>query len=200
VAAAAGAGAAAGAPVSAKGDARAMQSISHRPRRLGAPLAAIGAVAILVVILIVTGLHSNTPSHHGKTSATVSTTTVPHPPRAHHPTTTTTAAPLVSAPTAATSQSATYQVADANYSLALAATNGECWVQATNNSGAVLFSGVLYAGQSHTVPATGAVTVIAGAPNAFSATVNGAHVSLPLGFEAPFTLKFVSPGTAGAGL
>jgi hypothetical protein len=90
-------------------------------------------------------------------------------------------------------------VADASYALVLDATNGECWVQATNASGSVLFTGVLYAGQSHTVPATGAVTVIAGAPNAFSATVNGVPVSLPSGFQAPFTLKFLSPGTGGTG-
>jgi hypothetical protein len=28
--------------------------------------------------------------------------------------------------------------------------------------------------------------------------VNGSPVSLPSGFQAPFTLKFVSPGTGGS--
>ena len=58
-----------------KGEERAMHSIDHRPRRLGAPLAAIGAVMVLIVVLIVTGLHttnSNAP-HHG-TATTVTTT------------------------------------------------------------------------------------------------------------------------------
>jgi hypothetical protein len=75
----------------------------------------------------------------------------------------------------------------------LAATNGECWVQATNTStGAVLFSGTLFAGQSHTLAITGPLTVIAGAPDAFAATVDGAAVALPPGFQAPFTLTFQS--------
>jgi hypothetical protein len=61
----------------------------------------------------------------------------------------------------------------------------------------VLFTGVLTAGQSHTIAATGPVTVVAGAPAAFAATVNGVAVQLPFGFQAPFTLKFDTPGTGG---
>ena len=182
---------------SAKGEERAINAINHRPRRLGAPLAAIGAVIVLVAVLIVTGLHTTSPQHHG-TAATVTTTTTTHARKTHHATTTTTAVPVVSSPSAATNHDATYQVADASYSLGLSATTGECWVQATDdNSGTVLFTGLLNSGQSQTVSATGSVTVIAGAPNAFSATVNGSPVSLPPGFQAPFTLKFVSPGTGG---
>ena len=52
---------------------RAMHSINHRPRRLGGPLAAVGAVAVLVIVLIVTGLHASTPSHrrgHAPSTAT----------------------------------------------------------------------------------------------------------------------------------
>jgi hypothetical protein len=181
---------------------RSGRSTPHGPRRLGAPLAAIGAVIVLVAVLIVTGLHTTSPQHHG-TAAAVTTTTTTHARKTHHATTTTTAAPVVSAPSAATNHDATYQVADASYSLGLSATNGECWVQATDdNSGTVLLTALLLSGQSQTVSATGSVTVIAGAPNAFSATVNGSPVSLPPGFQAPFTLKFVSPGTgaaAGAG-
>ena len=36
------------------------------------------------------------------------------------------------------------------------------------------------------------MTVIAGAPAAFAATVNGSGVTLPLGYQAPFTLRFES--------
>jgi hypothetical protein len=116
----------------------------------------------------------------------------------HHETTTTTtsttAPPSVSAPTAATAHTATYTVTAPTYSLTVAATTGQCWVDVTNTAtGAVLFTTTLQSGQSHAVPATGPVTVIAGAPAVFSATVNGAPVALPPGNQAPFTLKFQTP-------
>ncbi|HWD53761.1 MAG TPA: DUF4115 domain-containing protein [Acidimicrobiales bacterium] len=191
------------------GDDPAMHSINHRPRRLGGPLAAVAAVLVLIVVLIVTGLHSNTPPKHASSATTTTVTTAPA--RAHpragtgatgHPkkttTTTTTPPPAVSAPTATSQSGATYQVADASYSIALSAKTGECWISATDsNNGAVLFTGVLTSGQSHTVTASGPVTVVAGAPAAFAATVNGVPVELPFGFQAPFTLKFEPPGTAG---
>ncbi len=56
-------------------------------------------------------------------------------------------------------------MAAADYSLTLAATTGECWVEATDTAtGSVLFTATLLAGQSHAIAATGPVTVIAGAP------------------------------------
>jgi hypothetical protein len=193
-----------------------MHSISHRPRRLGGPLAAVGVVVVLVIILIVTGLHSNTPTHHGGhgtdttvTTAHAGTHTGTHSGThsggtthgrgaTHHPTTTTTAPPAVSAPANASANTATYQVADASYSIVLAAHSGECWVQATQTStGKVLYAGTLLSGQSQTVPASGSVSVVAGAPGAFTATVNGAAVVLPPGAQAPFTLTFQPPGVTG---
>ncbi len=105
-------------------------------------------------------------------------------------TTTTTTPPAVSAPTATSLNGATYQVADASYSLALSAKTGECWISATDSgSGNVLFTGVLTSGQSHTVTASGPVTVVAGAPAAFAATINGVPVELLFGFQAPFTFE-----------
>jgi cytoskeletal protein RodZ len=176
------------------GEDRVMGSINHRPRRLGAPLAAVGAVTVLIVILIVTGLHTNGPAHHPPQSNTATTTRTHQRPAGPHATTastTTTAAPTVSAPTAVTAHRATYQVTGASYSLALAATAGECWLDVTDTAtGAVLFTGTLFSGQTHTVAATGPVTVIAGAPAAFSAAVNGSAVTLPPGYQAPFTLTF----------
>ena len=170
---------------------RVMHSINHRPRRLGGPVAAIAAVTVLIVVLIVTGLHTSSPTRHPKTPAP--TTVGSRPRHASHPaTTTTTIAPLtVSAPTASSAHAATYHVADASYSLSLAATSAECWVEVTDTaSGSVLFTATLFSGQSHTIAATGPLTVIAGAPAAFSATVNGASVTLPIGYQAPFTLSF----------
>jgi hypothetical protein len=172
-------------------------------------VAAVAAVAVLVAVLVVTGLHSNTPGHKsGKATATTVTTPPAgaHSSRpAHHATTTTTTRPpTVSEPQGATANAATYAVADASYSLTLGANNGECWVSATDTStGKVLFSGTLFTGQSETVAASGPMTVIAGAPGAFTATVNGAAVVLPPGAQAPFTLTFLSPsgttGSTGAG-
>jgi hypothetical protein len=181
---------------------RVIQSINHRPRRLGGPVAAVAAVAVLIVVLILAGVHSNTPAkHHGKSAsaATTATSTPTHHATGHHhattstTTTTTTAAPPVSAPASASAHTATYNVSAPDYSLTIAATAGECWVEATNTAtGAVLFTTTLLSGQSHTIAATGPVTVIAGAPGAFSATVNLAPVTLPPGNQAPFTLHFVT--------
>ncbi len=189
-----------------RGDDRALHSIDRRPRKLAAPLAAVGVVLVLIVILIVTGLHTTTPPHHPK-AAGASTTQVSTPSskpvHTHHAkkatataTTTTTTPPAVSSPKATSVHSATYQVASGSFSLVLSASNGECWVDATTSAGTTLFTGTLFSGQSHTVSATGPVTVIAGAPAAFAATVNGAAVSLPFGFQAPFTLTFLTPGSA----
>jgi hypothetical protein len=192
-------------------DDRAMHSINHRPRRLGGPLAAVAAVLVLIAVLIVTGLHTNTPPKHPKSSGTA--TTVTTAPARSHPrsgagatghakkkttTTTTVPAAAVSGPTVTSQNGATYQVADASYSLALSAKTGECWISATDvSNGTVLWTGVLATGQSHTVTASGPVDVVAGAPAAFAATVNGVAVQLPFGFQAPFTLKFEPPATTG---
>lgn len=192
-------------------DDKAMHAINHRPKRIGA-LVAFAAVVVLIVVLIVAGMHSNTPSakKHSTSGTATTVTTAPHA----HPqsgaagtnghkshkstTTTTTVAPVVSAPAPTSPNAANYQLGVASYSLVLSATSGDCWVSATNTStGAVLFTGVLNAGESHTVAATGPVSVVAGAPAAFAATVNGVAAQLPFGFQAPFTFKFVTPGAAG---
>ena len=184
---------------------RVIHSINHRPRRLGGPAAAVAAVVVLIVVLIITGLHSDTPKHHGK-SATAATTTPPHPATGHHhattttTTTSTTAAPAVSAPATVSAHLANYTVAAPSFSLNVAATTGECWIDVTNSAtGSVLFTTTLLAGQSHTIAATGPVTVIAGAPGAFTATVNGAPVTLPPGNQAPFTLHFLTASATPSG-
>jgi preprotein translocase subunit SecG len=180
---------------------RVIRSIDHRPRRLGGPAAAVAAVLVLVLVLILTGLHSNTGKHHGKSAAATTATTHPATSQRHHETTTTTsttAPPSVSAPSAATSHTASYTVSDASYSLNIAATTGECWVDVTNTTtGAVLFTTTLQSGQSHTIAASGPVTVIAGAPGEFAATVDGAAVTLPTGNQAPFTLHFLPASAVG---
>jgi hypothetical protein len=190
---------------------KAMHSINHRPKRLGA-LVALAAVVVLIVVLVLAGMHSNsTPPKH-PTSGTATTVTTPrtHPHSGTagtngHPshersesTTTTTVAPVVSEPAPTSPNAANYQVGVESYSLVLSATSSDCWVSVTNDAnGAVLFTGVLSPGQSHTVAVTGPVTVVAGAPGAFAATVNGVAVKLPFGFQAPFTLMLATPGSGG---
>jgi hypothetical protein len=175
---------------------RVIHSINHRPRRLGGPIAAVAAVLVLVVVLILTGLHSNATKHHGKPAAAASPTTHPANTQKHHESTTTTsttAPPPVSAPTAPTAHTASYTVSASTYSLKLAATTGQCWVDVTNPAtGAVLFTTTLQSGQSQAITATGPVTVIAGAPAVFAASVDGAPVTLPPGNQAPFTLTFLT--------
>jgi hypothetical protein len=182
---------------------RVIHSINRRPRRLGGPAAAVGAVLVLVLVLILTGLHSDNKNHHAKSANAVTTKpSTTHPTTVHHhrattSTTTTTIPPPVSAATATTAHTATYTVAATDYSLTLGATSGECWVEATNPAtGAVLFTTTLLSGQSHVIAATGPVTVIAGAPAVFTATVNGSPVTLPVGNQAPFTLNFQTAGTS----
>jgi Domain of unknown function (DUF4115) len=181
---------------------RVIHSINHRPRRLGGPAAAVAAVLVLVVVLILTGLHSDNSKHHGKAATGVtSKPSTTHPPATHHhhaatTTTSTTAPPPVSAASAVTAHTATFTVAAADYSLTIGATSGECWVEATNTAtGAVLFTTTLLSGQSHAIAASGPVTVIAGAPAVFTATVNSAPVALPPGNQAPFTLHFQIAGS-----
>ena len=182
---------------------RVIQSINHRPRRLGGPAAAVGAVLVLILVLILTGLHSSPQKHHGKAAGAAPTTPTTHPATSQHhtthaTTTSTTAPPAVSPPTTASAHTASYVVGPSSYSLNIAATTGECWVDVTNSTtGSVLFTTTLQAGQSHAITATGPVTVIAGAPAVFTATINGSPVTLPPGNQAPFTLHF-APASATA--
>jgi hypothetical protein len=88
-------------------------------------------------------------------------------------------------------------LAEADYSLTIAATSGDCWVEVSNTAtGTVLFTTTLLSGQSHAIAATGPLTVIAGAPGVFTATVNGSPVTLPPGNQAPFTLHFLTAGSS----
>jgi hypothetical protein len=180
---------------------RVIQSINHRPRRLGGPAAAVAAVLVLILVLILTGLHSTPHKHPGKAAGAATTTPTTHPPTGHHhathatTTTSTIAPPAVSQPTTASAHTASYVVGPSNYSLNVAATTGQCWVDVTSTTGAVLFTTTLQAGQSHAIAATGPVTVIAGAPADFTATINGSPVTLPPGNQAPFTLHF-APASA----
>lgn len=172
---------------------RTVHAINHRPRRLAAPAAAMGVALLIVAVLLVTGSHQIGPIHGQKSTAH---THAPRHARAghHH---TTTVVPIVSAPGLSSAYTATYTVGVSSFSLGLSATSGPCWVEATDGAGTVLFTGILGPGQTHTVAGSGPVSVIAGAPATFAATVNGEAVTLPTGFLAPFTLHFLSASGSG---
>jgi hypothetical protein len=205
-------------PVSARaarrGD-KAMSSINHRPRRLAGPAVAVACVAVLIVVLLVTGSHTVAPPHrhapasttgHGRSGThTGSGSAPPHgakstsTPSSTPSTTPITQPPTVSQPQASSASAATYQVANADFTVALSATSGPCWVDATNaTTGAPYFVGTLTLGQQHSFAATGPVTLVVGAPNVLAASVDGTPVQLPSGFTTPFTMQFVpmvSPAT-----
>jgi len=173
---------------------KAMGSINHRPRRLAAPATAVAVVIILVVVLLLTGSHTVAPQlrHHSGSSSR--SATLPKGNTAPTATSTTsTTSPQVVVPNSGTSRSATYDVAGADFTLALSATSGLCWVEVTNSTtGAVLFEQALQPGTHHVLAVSGPVTVVIGAPTVLGVQVNGGAVALPSGFQTPFTMKFVT--------
>jgi hypothetical protein len=178
---------------------KAMISINHRPRRLAAPATAVAVVLVLVVVLLLTGSHSVPPrgTHSSDRNSRHNGSTAPKPPKKGATTTTSTPPPPVSSPQAATTQSATYDVAATAFTVTLTTTSGACWVDATSSAtGTTLFSGTLAAGAQHSFSATGPVTLIVGAPTVLHTTVDGDAVDLPPGFQTPFTMSFVTSATA----
>jgi hypothetical protein len=176
---------------------KAMSSMNHRPRRLAAPALAVAAVIVLVIILLVTGAHKVAPPGHHHRPSTDSKAVAP--PSRPSPTTTTTTpttpAPAVSPPQSSTPSAATYEVSGSEFTLALSATTGACWVDATTApSGSTLFTGTLQPGDRQTVAATGPVTLVVGAPTVLAVSVDGTPVALPPGFATPFTMHFVTAG------
>ena len=174
---------------------KAMSSMNHRPRRLAAPALAVAAVIVLVIILLVTGAHKVAPPGHHHRPSTDSKAVAPPSRPSPSPTTPTTPAPAVSPPQSSTPSAATYEVSGSEFTLALSATTGACWVDATTApSGSTLFTGTLQPGDRQTVAATGPVTLVVGAPTVLAVSVDGTPVALPPGFATPFTMHFVTAG------
>jgi hypothetical protein len=109
----------------------------------------------------------------------------------------TTAPPSVSVRRrATTAHAATYTVSASNFSLTLAATTGECWVDVSElQLGRGALHGTLGTGSvpRHLRHRTGHRD--RRRAGAFGATVDGAAVTLPLGFQTPFTMSFVTDGS-----
>jgi cytoskeletal protein RodZ len=94
-------------------------------------------------------------------------------------------------PVTSSSTAATYQAPSTPYNLTLAAT-GPCWVEATNSSGQVLWTGTMHAGDSQSVPGTSQMLVRLG--NALNVTlaVSGRPVHLPPGYSPTIDLTFLA--------
>ncbi len=167
---------------------RAVSMMNRRPRRLLAPGLAVAAVTVLVVVLLLAGSHTVPPRHPAASGNHHRTKGGTGPTRAT--TTTTAPAPIVSAPQSSTANAATYSVGKSTFTLVLAATSNSCWISVSNTAGANLFSATLTPGQTHSLPVTGPISVNVGAPSSFAATVNGAAVALPGGYQTPLTLNF----------
>jgi hypothetical protein len=184
---------------------KAMLTINHRPRRLAAPAMALAAVSVLIVVLLLTGSHTVAPTRHHHTGSTTGRATSPatHPPPTSSTTTTPTAPstappPAVSSPQQSTPRGATYDVTGNAFTLSLTATSAPCWVDVTNGaSGTMAFEGTLEPGAKQSLAVSAPVTVVVGAPAALGASVNGAAVALPPGFQTPFTMNFVVPAPSG---
>ena len=181
---------------------RVIHSINHRPRRIGGPAAAVAAVLVLIAVLIVTGLHSNTAEapREARQRGHHDTHARPRHTRPHRP------SPCDDGDHHQHHRAPRRLPADDGFGARGDLHGGRDQLRAErgrhdrgvlgggqqHRDGFGAVHGTLQSGQSHALTATGPVTVIAGAPGAFSATVNGAPVTLPPGNQAPFTLTFQS--------
>jgi hypothetical protein len=105
----------------------------------------------------------------------------------HSPPVTTVA---VAQPTTSTLRTAAYVAPSPTYTVELRAT-GLCWIEATETAtGEVLSTGTLQPGQTRTLPATGTLEIVLGAPDDIVLTLNGETVQLPPGFLSPFDVSF----------
>ncbi len=99
-------------------------------------------------------------------------------------------APTAVTPASATTSSAVYDMTGP-FTMTLA-TVGPCWVQATDVTGHVLWSGTMEAGQSQTFSLGPGSSLRLGAAGNARLSVAGRSLQLPAGFVSPFDLSFRS--------
>jgi hypothetical protein len=152
----------------------------------------VAVVAVVAALGVVVGLAlAFAPPHHPKAASHRTTTPSKTSIAGTRSATTTTAPPEVQ-PTSATSSTAAYVAPPTAYTVALQAT-GPCWVEATEAStGAVVWTGTLASGQSHSIPASGSLFLRLGAADDVTVSLNGEQVLLPAGFQSPFDMRFQS--------
>ncbi len=162
----------------------AIARMSHRPRRLGAPIAAAVAVVILVTGLALAGAHSRTP--HSTTTTTTSRTGGAG--KKNETTTTTTAKPTTFTATSTSGSDANYQLPFASYTVMFTATTGDCYIEVTNANGQVPYASVLHAGQTQQLTLTGSSRIDLGAPSYAQVQVDRTPVTFPSPVPAPLVL------------
>jgi type II secretory pathway pseudopilin PulG len=179
---------------------QALQRSSKPPSRVPAVMFLM-LVAILIVVGVVVVLqknhhttaptvHTNTPTTTHQTKTTTQTTTpTTSPPSSTVPQT------LQAEPASVTPQGATYAAPNVPYSVDLSS-SGACWVYATlESTGAVVWTGVLEAGQSQTLSASGQMDIKFGHANSVAVTMNGIPVAYPSPYNAVFMMQFVPQST-----
>jgi hypothetical protein len=159
--------------------------MSHRPRRLGAPIAAAAIVIVLVTGLAIAGAHSRTPR-------TTTSTTTGHKSntRTTQSTTTTVPKPTTFTATSTNSEGGTYALPFPSYAVTFKATTGDCYIQITNAQGKVPYAQVLDAGATEQMVLTGNSEVILGAPSSITVQVDRTPVTFPTPLPAPLHLNF----------
>ena len=170
---------------------RAIERMRGRPASGGSRVLtglalAVGVVLVagLVagVVLAVSSSHT-TNAAHGSTHSTSSTPRV-----SSHAAPST--APVTVQPASSTAATATYTSPSGSYTVVLS-TSGLCWILATDlDTGRVLWTGTMDAGQSQTLTGTGPMRVEIGAASVIAMTLQGSPVVLPSPFQSPFTATF----------
>ena len=160
--------------------------MSHRPRRLAAPIAAAVAVIVLVTGLAIAGAHLH-PSHSTAPPTTLKkghgpTTTTTHP--------TTTTLPPNFSPSSTSGTDVTYALPFSSYSVTFKATTGACYVQITNSSGSTPYAQVLSQGGTEQIVLSGTSKVTLGAPSDITIQVDRTPVTFPKPLPAPLNITF----------
>jgi hypothetical protein len=165
--------------------------MNHRPRRLGAPIAAAVAVIVLVTGLAIAGAHSRTP--HSTTTTTIKKggrgTTKPT-----HETTTTTTRPLSFSPSSTSGTDVTYTLPFSSYTVTFKATTGSCYIQITNSSGSTPYAAVLNQGSTEQIVLSGTSKATLGRPSDVTVEVDRTPVDFPN--PLPVALNITFAGTA----
>ncbi|MGH9045373.1 MAG: DUF4115 domain-containing protein [Acidimicrobiales bacterium] len=176
--------------------------MSHRPRRLFAPIAASVAVIVVVTGLALLGAHLRSPHPKAASTTQLSTPKGRHHLGAHKTTVTTPTVPTSFSPVSTDGSQATYSLPFASYTLTVdASSNGDCWVEITNSSGQVPYAQVLPSGSSEQLMLGGNSKLELGAPGYVTIEVDGTPLKFPSPMPDPLDvdLEAAASGSGAAG-
>lgn len=180
----------------------------NRRRRGGTGIFVAVVVVVILAALAFIGRHKPHDDAHASTSTTAvsgtgggtgrdTTTSRPKPTQTTRPTPTTLPKQFVATTTSSTGSSADYTIPDTSFQIAATGT-GPCWVQVKSvSTGNTEWEGVLQAGSTKNIQATGATTVDFGTP-ALTLAVDAVPVVLPSPLHAPFSATFTPSASAVA--